>query len=114
MRGRGGWDSNPGPADYESSPPVALVTGADLGRHRTPRLCSNRFWHVFGTIKVAACLALWPWSQIHGLSANMVVPRLEGAPRDDLNSDTQEFLKIVNQADVIKKRGTRLEIHEQV
>jgi len=44
----------------------------------------------------------------------MVVPRLEGAPRDDLNSDTQEFLKIVNQADVIKKRGTRLEIHEQV
>src|SRR5262249_26516458 len=34
------------------------------------------------------CVALWPWSQIHGLSANMVVPRLESAPRDDLNSDT--------------------------
>jgi len=28
----GGWDSNPGPADYESSPPAGLVRVADLGR----------------------------------------------------------------------------------
>jgi len=28
----GGWDSNPGPADYESSPPAGLVRLADLGR----------------------------------------------------------------------------------
>jgi hypothetical protein len=42
------------------------------------------------------------------------VPRLEGAPRDDIHPNTQEFLKILEQADLIKKRGTRLEIHEQV
>ena len=39
---------------------------------------------------------------------------LEGAPRDDLDSDAQEFLKILNQADVIKKGGAWLEIHGQV
>jgi hypothetical protein len=44
----------------------------------------------------------------------MFVPRLEGAPRDDVNSDAQEFLKILEQADVIKKGGTRLKVHEQV
>ena len=54
-------------------------------------------------IKVAACPALWTLSQIHGLGANTVVPRLEGAPRDDLDSDAQEFRKVLNQADVIKK-----------
>lgn len=42
------------------------------------------------------------WSQIHGLGADVVVPRLEGRPRDDVDSDTQEFLKILEQADVIK------------
>jgi len=65
-------------------------------------------------IKLAACPALLPWSQIHGLGTNVVVLRLEGAPRDDLDSDVQEFLKIVNQADVIKKGCAWLEIHEQV
>lgn len=44
----------------------------------------------------------------------MFVPRLEGPPRDDIDPNTQEFLKILEQADLIKKRGTRLEIHEQV
>jgi len=44
----------------------------------------------------------------------MVVPGLEGAPRDDLDSDTQEVLKILNQADVIKKGGARLKVHQQV
>jgi hypothetical protein len=44
----------------------------------------------------------------------MVVPRLEGGPRDDVDSDTQEFLKILEQADVIKKGGAWLKIHEQV
>src|SRR5215471_18381399 len=50
----GGWDSNPGPADYESSPPAALVSMADLGRYGTPRSCSDRFGHVFGMIKLHA------------------------------------------------------------
>ena len=44
----------------------------------------------------------------------MVVPRLEGAPRDDVDSDAQELLKILEQADVIKKGRTWLEIHEQI
>jgi hypothetical protein len=44
----------------------------------------------------------------------VVVPRLEGAPRDDVNSDAQEFFKILEQADVIEKRGAWLEIHEQI
>ncbi len=43
------------------------------------------------------------WSQIHGLGANVVIPRLDGAPRDDVHSNAQEFLKILKQAGVIKK-----------
>jgi hypothetical protein len=38
----------------------------------------------------------------------MVVPRLEGAPRDDVDSAAQEFLEILEQADVIKKGGAWL------
>src|SRR5262249_51185847 len=56
----GGWDSNPGPADYESSLPAAPVRVADLGRHGSKRSWWTRFRHVFGMIKVAACRALWP------------------------------------------------------
>ncbi len=41
-----------------------------------------------------------PWSQIHGLGADVLVPRLEGAPRDDVNPNSEEFLKILEQADV--------------
>jgi hypothetical protein len=52
------------------------------------------------------------WSQIHGLGPNVVVPRLEGAPRDDVNSNAQEFLKILEQADVIGKGGAWLEIDQ--
>jgi hypothetical protein len=54
------------------------------------------------------------WSQIYGLSANVVVPRLEGAPRDNVDADAQEFLEILEQADVIKKRGAWLKVHQQV
>ncbi len=54
------------------------------------------------------------WPEIHGLGANVVVPRLEGPPRDDVDPDTQEFLKILTKADVIKNRGAWLEIHEQI
>jgi hypothetical protein len=43
-----------------------------------------------------------PWSQIYGLGTNVFVPRLQGTPRDDIDSDAQEFLKILEQADVIK------------
>jgi hypothetical protein len=42
------------------------------------------------------------------------ISRFEGASRDDVDPDAQEFLKILEQADVIKKRGTWLEIHEQI
>ena len=45
-------------------------------------------------------------SQIHGLGTNVVVPRLESAPCDDVDPDTQQFLKFLEQADMIKKRRT--------
>jgi hypothetical protein len=71
--------------------------------------------HVFGMIKEAARPALSPLVTDPRLGANMVVPRLEGARRDDLDSDAApEFLKILNQADAIKKGGTWLKVHEQV
>ncbi len=44
----------------------------------------------------------------------MVVPRLEGVPRNDADSYAQEFLKIPKQADVIKKGGAWLKVHKQV
>ena len=44
----------------------------------------------------------------------MFVPRLEGAPRDDVDADAEKLLKILEQADMIKKGGAWLEIHEQV
>jgi len=44
----------------------------------------------------------------------VVIPRLEGAPRDDIDADAQEFFKILEQADVIKKGGAWLKINEQV
>jgi hypothetical protein len=44
----------------------------------------------------------------------VVVPRLESAPRDDVDADAQKLLKILEQADVIKKGSAWLEIHEQV
>ena len=44
----------------------------------------------------------------------MLIPWLERAPRDDVHPDAQEFLKVLKQADVIKKRRTWLEVHEQI
>jgi hypothetical protein len=44
----------------------------------------------------------------------VIVSRLEGAPRDDVDPDAVEFLKILEQTDVIKKGSARLEIHKQV
>jgi len=52
----GGWDSNPGPADYESGRPAALARAPDLGRYERPRSCLGRFRHVFGMIKGGLCL----------------------------------------------------------
>ena len=42
------------------------------------------------------------WSQIHGLGADMIVPGFEGTPCDDVHSDAQEILQILEQSDVIK------------
>jgi hypothetical protein len=42
------------------------------------------------------------------------VPRLERAPRNDVHPYTQKFFKILEEADVIKKGGTWLKVHEQV
>ena len=44
----------------------------------------------------------------------MVISGLEGAARDDIDTNAEEVLEILEQADVIEKRGTRLKIHEQV
>ncbi len=44
----------------------------------------------------------------------MVVPRLEGAPRDDVHTDAEEFLKILKQANMVQKGGTRFEIDKQI
>jgi len=44
----------------------------------------------------------------------MLIPWLKRAPRDDVHPDAQEFLKVLKQADVIKKRRTWLEVHEQI
>ncbi len=55
-----------------------------------------------------------PSSQLHGLGANVIVLRLERASGNDVDPDAQELLQVLEQADVIEKRRTRLEIHEQV
>jgi hypothetical protein len=55
-----------------------------------------------------------PCSQLYGLGANVLIPRLQRAPRDDINPDAQKFFKILEQPDVIKKRRARLEIHKEI
>src|SRR5436190_17886945 len=50
----GGWDSNPGPADYESSQPAACPIRCDLGEHKLARSWMWRFGHVFGMIMLGA------------------------------------------------------------
>src|SRR5260370_869797 len=52
--------------------------------------------------------------QIHGLSTNVLVSWFERTPRDNIHLDAQEFLEVLEQADVIKKRSTRLKVHEQI
>ena len=44
----------------------------------------------------------------------MIVPRFEGTPCDNVDSDAQEILQILEQADVIKEGCAWLEIHEQI
>jgi hypothetical protein len=44
----------------------------------------------------------------------VVIPTLERPPRDDIDSDAQEFFKILKQADVIKQGGAWLKVHQQV
>jgi hypothetical protein len=44
----------------------------------------------------------------------VLVSWFKRTPRDDVHLDTQEFLEILEQTDVIKKRSTRLEVHEQI
>jgi hypothetical protein len=44
----------------------------------------------------------------------VVIPRLESTPRNDVDADAQKLLKILEQADVIKKGSAWLKIHEQV
>lgn len=55
-----------------------------------------------------------PLSQIHGLGANVIVPGLEGTPCDDVHTDAQEILQILEQADVIKQGRAGLEIYKQI
>jgi hypothetical protein len=50
--GWGGWDSNPGPADYEFRRPTAIATVADLDRYVSARSLLPRFGHVLGMIKL--------------------------------------------------------------
>src|SRR5215471_3519273 len=58
----GGWDSNPGPADYESGPPSPSFRVPDLRRHELRRSLLARFGHVFGMIKLDAGLLDRPGS----------------------------------------------------
>jgi hypothetical protein len=55
-----------------------------------------------------------PWSQIHGLSTNVLISRLECIPRDDIHLDAQELLQVLEQADMVKKRCTGHEVREEI
>jgi len=44
----------------------------------------------------------------------VIVPGLEGTPCDDVHSNAQKVLQILEQADVIKEGRAWLEIHEQI
>jgi hypothetical protein len=52
--------------------------------------------------------------QIHSLSADVLLRWLERGSRDDVHADSEEFFKVLEQADVIKKRCAWLEVHEQI
>src|ERR1700756_2891426 len=44
------------------------------------------------------------WSQIHCFRADVLVSWLERAARDDIDLDAQQFLEVLEQADMVKKR----------
>jgi hypothetical protein len=44
----------------------------------------------------------------------VLVTRLESARRNHVNAGAQEVLKVLEQANVIKKRGAWLKVHEQI
>jgi hypothetical protein len=44
----------------------------------------------------------------------VLVPWLERAACHDVHADTEELLEVLEQADMIKKRCTRLEVNEQI
>jgi hypothetical protein len=54
------------------------------------------------------------WSQVHSLVADAVVPRLERTPCDDINTNAEKILKILEQPDMIKKGGAGFEVHKQI
>jgi len=74
----GGWDSNPGPADYESGRPAALARLPDLGRYERPRSCSGRFRHVFGMIKGG--LSLGKHQQVGAAASSPQPDACSGSP----------------------------------
>ena len=44
----------------------------------------------------------------------MLVPRLKGVPRYHVNLKAEKFLKVLDQGNVIKKRGTGLEADQKI
>jgi hypothetical protein len=60
-------------------------------------------------------LGAWPLGHKSTASTRMRSSRGLSALRGTTSTaSAQQFLKILNQADVIKKRGTRLEVHQEV
>jgi len=45
-------------------------------------------------------------SQIHGLGADVLIPRLQSVPRDHVDPHAQKLLKILEQTDMIQQRRT--------
>jgi hypothetical protein len=52
--------------------------------------------------------------QLDGLGANSFIPTIEGSPRDDIDPNTEKVLKILQQTNMINKRGAFVEVHEQI
>ena len=44
----------------------------------------------------------------------MLVPRLKGVPRYHVNRKASKFLKVLDQGNVIKKKGTELEVDQKI
>jgi hypothetical protein len=52
--------------------------------------------------------------QLDGLGANGFILRLKGSPRNDIDPDAEQLLKVLEQASVINERGAFVEVHEQI